>query len=214
MRPEVISSAVAMVLICACAPKEHRSLGDASERLARDVRRGDQEGVRERVSPVVRARVDYTRLADPQARGAWAKVLAKPVETRLEGMLFVAADRPVEILRGEDGWVFAEDPFLRWDQSSPRAALRTLVRASEEQRWEVLLELAPRRYRIGLAAEDLRAAWTEGEHAEALKKARDRLRERLADPIRADGHEAALDIGEGQIVHLEREGSRWVVVDF
>ncbi len=133
---------------------------------------------------------------------------------RGEATIFIAEDRPVEIARGEQGWVFVEDPFARWDQSSPRAALRTLVRASEEQRWDVLLGLAPRRYRIGLTTEDLRQAWTQGEYAEALKETRDRLRERLADPIRADSHEAALELGQGKIVRLEREGTRWVVVDF
>ena len=154
------------------------------------------------------------RLVGESERSTWAKALAKPLEVRLEATLFIGPDRPVEITRGEEGWVFAEDPFVRWDQSSPRAALRTLVRASDEMRWDVLLELAPLRYRMGLAAQDLRIAWTEGEHAEALKAARNRLRGHLADPIRTDSHEAALDLGGGEVVRLEREGSRWVIVDF
>jgi hypothetical protein len=36
----------------------------------------------------------------------------------------------------------------------------------------------------------------------------------LADPIVSDAHEAMLELGDGEAAHLEREGSRWVVVDF
>jgi len=214
MRPEEVIP-LAVLLVCACAPREQRNLSNASEQLARDVRRGDRAGLSERISPASRARVDLDRLvADPEARSSWAKALAKPVEVRNEAMIFVGEDRPVEIARGEQGWVFTEDPFARWEQTSPRAALRALVRASDEQRWDILLGLAPRRYRIGLTEEDLRQAWTQGEYAEVLKNTRDRVRERLADPIWADSHEAALDLGEGKIVRLEREGTRWVIVDF
>ncbi|MFY0541764.1 hypothetical protein [Nannocystis pusilla] len=112
------------------------------------------------------------------------------------------------------GWVFAEDPTLVYDQSTPRAALRSLVRASLQRRWDVLLGLAPERYRLGLSEDDLRAAWTEGEHADALQTARDRLAARLGDPIVADAHEAVLDLGNAEVARLEREGTRWVVVDF
>jgi hypothetical protein len=217
MRRELALCALATLAVAlgACAHRDAKALGKASDRLGREIRRGDRQGVRERVLPGARARVDVDRLVEePEARSAWAKALAKPLEVRPEAMLFIAQDRPVAVVGGEGGWRFAEDPFARWDQSTPRAALRTLVRASDEQRWDVLLELAPRRYRIGLSAADLKAAWTVGEQAQALRARRDRLREHLADPLRGDSHEAALEIDEGHIVRLEREGSRWVVVDF
>ncbi|MCA9638388.1 MAG: hypothetical protein KC420_20300 [Myxococcales bacterium] len=213
MRPSARLSLLAALLAAACAPREPRALAHASDRLAREVRRGDRQAVTGMVVPVARPRVDLERLEGEGAR-SWAKALSKPVEVRAEATLFVAADRPVEIVQGERGWLFAEDPFDRWDQSTPRATLRTLVRASQERRWDVLLGLAPRRYRVGLSVADLERAWTEGEHAEALRNARERLRAHLADPIRVDTHEAALDLGEGRFARLEREGDRWVVVDF
>jgi hypothetical protein len=36
----------------------------------------------------------------------------------------------------------------------------------------------------------------------------------LAGTIRADAHQAILDLGENRFARLEREGERWVVVDF
>ncbi|MEZ4381596.1 MAG: hypothetical protein R3A79_09620 [Nannocystaceae bacterium] len=217
MRRELAARVFVALTVClsACAHREARTLAKASERLGREIRRADLQSVREQVLPGARAQVDLDRVVgEPEPRGSWAKALAKPLEVRPEAMLFIAPDRPVEAVYVEGGWRFAEDPFVRWDQSSPRAALRTLVRASDEQRWDVILELAPRRYRIGLSAKDLKDAWTDGEQAQALQSRRDRLRDRLADPIRGDSHEAALDVGEGQVVRLEREGSRWVIVDF
>jgi hypothetical protein len=57
-------------------------------------------------------------------------------------------------------------------------------------------------------------AWTEGQQGDALCAARDRLAAHLADPIAADADEAALDMGQGHVARLEREGDRWVVVEF
>lgn len=204
-----------LVVAASCAPREQRDLARASDRLAREIRQGDHSAVAEAMAPGSRAQVDLARLTgSPEVRGPWARALAKPVSVRPEAMIFVAPDRPIQAQRGEDGWLFTEDPFLRWDQSTPRAALRSLVRASREKRWDILIDLAPERYRLGLSTDDLRAAWTEGGSADALRESRDRLARHLADPIRADAHEAALDLGEGHVARLEREGARWVVVDF
>jgi len=179
------------------------------------VRRGDARAISERVVVGARNRVDYPAiLRDKASRTAWSRKLGKPEAIRPTATIFVASDQPVEVTWTGQAWVFAEDPTLVYDQSSPRAALRSLVRASRLQRWDVLLGLAPERYRLGLAEEDLRRAWSEGEYAAALQTSRDRLAQHLGDPIVADAHEAVLELGDGDAAHLEREGSRWVVVDF
>ena len=194
----------------ACAPRQVRELRRASERLDRAVRQGDAAGLAEGVIPALRPRVDVGAL---QGSGR-SKGLGAPVEIRPEALLFVAPDRPIQAQWTDHGWRLAEDPLALFDQSSPRAALRALVRATREGRWDVLLGLAPERYRIGLSEDDLRRAWTEGEGAAALIRARDRLGERLEGPIWADAQEAAMDLGEGLVARLEREGARWVVVEF
>src|SRR5690606_26599379 len=142
-------------------------------------------------------RVDYAAiLADKQQRASWARGLARPDHVRPGATLFVAPDQPLAVVWTGQAWVFAEDPTLLYDQSSPRAALRSLIRASVSQRWDVLLALAPERYRLGLSEDDLRRAWTEGEYASALQAARERLRQHLAEPIVHDAHEAVLDLGD------------------
>ncbi len=207
-------SLVALSLV-GCGRRELRDLSRASDDAASAVRRGDARALSQQVVVGARSRVDYAAiLGDKQRRAEWVKRLGKPDQVRPAATLFVAPDQPLAVVWTGQAWVFAEDPTLVYDQSSPRAALRSLVRASQMQRWDVLLGLAPERYRLGLSEDDLRRAWSEGEYASALQAARERLVRHLADPIVSDAHEAVLDLGDGDAAHLEREGQRWVVVDF
>ncbi len=189
-----------------------RRLVSASEDLGKSVRRSDRERIETRVLPGSRARVDYAALLADEAE--WEKRLSRPTGARPEAIVHLANDEVVEAVWTDKGWRFTSDPTIYFGQATPRDALRSLVRASREGRWDVMLDLAPRRYRIGLSEEDLQKAWTEGPQAESLQQARDRLAERLSWTIRADAHQAILDLGDGDFARLEREKDRWVVVDF
>lgn len=207
---------LSLVLICfgamACSHGEARALRAGSRAAAKAVKRDDPAALRELVLPGARPRLDHVAIA---ADGrAWAAALADPELVRPEAIVFLASDAPVSAVRTDNGWCFAEDPTDLYAQDTPRRALRALVVASRLERWDVLLGLAPRRYRIGMSAEDLERAWTEGDQGKDLRAARDRLADHLADPIVSDAHEAVLDMGDGKVARLEREGRRWVVVDF
>lgn len=214
VRPSLVVL-LATLALSTCGRRDLRDLSNASDEAASAVRRGDARALSRQVVTSARNRVDYAAiLADKQRRADWSRKLAKPDQVRPAATLFVAADQPLAVVWTGQAWVFAEDPTLLYDQSSPRAALRSLVRASQLERWDVLLGLAPERYRLGLSEDDLRLAWTEGEYATALRTARERLQQHLGEPIVSDAHEAVLELGDGEAAHLEREGLRWVVVDF
>lgn len=204
---------VGLTLVAAIGCGSHaRKLVGASEDLGKSVRRGEREAIEARVLPGSRARLDYEALLADEAQ--WGKRIARPTGARPEAILHLANDEVVEVVWTDKGWRFTSDPTVYFGQATPRDALRSLVRASREGRWDVMLNLAPRRYRIGLSEEDLRKAWTEGPQAQTLQQARDRLAERLSSTIRADAHQAILDLGDGEFARLEREKDRWVVVDF
>jgi len=200
--------------VAACANQPDQALMRASRGLGQAVARGEADHVLKAVVPGARDRVDVESLLGSQARRKWAKTLSRPLEVQPEATLLLSPDYPVRTVMTPDGWKFAEDPTDVFRQDTPRNALRALVVASRAGRWDVLVALAPKRFRIGLDPNDLQRAWTSGEYAEVLTRARDRVAEHLTDPIVADAHEAALELGAGHTVRLEREGLRWVVVDF
>lgn len=207
------SSLLCLLVMLATGCGGHaRALVSASGDLGKSVRRGEREKIDQRVLPAARSRVDYEALLADKSN--WGERLARPTGARPEALIYLSNDDVVEAVWTDKGWRFASDPTVYYGQSTPREALRSLVRASREQRWDVLLDLAPRRYRMGLSAEDLALAWTEGAQAKSLQEARDRLAERLSGTIRADAHQAILDLGDGEFARLEREKDRWVVVDF
>jgi len=202
------------VVASGCAHREARSVRTASRSLARDVGRNDAAAIHERVLPGARASVDTDTMLRGTAGKAWSRALKKPIDVQARAEVMLTPEHPVQVVWTASGWRFAEDPTDVYAQATPRQALRALVLASRQQRWDVLIRLAPQRYRVGLSADDLRRAWTEGESAQVLRAARDLLAEHLWDPIVADAHEATLDLGGGRVARLEREGARWVVVEF
>ena len=204
----------AACLALGCGHKEARRLTKASHDLGKAVAKGDAARVRAHLVPGVAASTQVEVMLTGTARKSWSQSLAKPQEVSPRAVVFVEPSRPVAVVWTEGGWRFADDPNDVYAQDTPHQALAALVRASRAERWDVLLQLAPQRYRTGLSVEDLEAAWTGGEHGAALREARDRLATHLAGPIAADEHEAALDLGDGHVARLEREGDRWVVVDF
>lgn len=210
IRCGLLSCGVA-ILVAGCGGHA-RLLVRSSADLGKAVRRGEREAIDEQVLPATRSRIDYDELLADKAK--WGERLARPTGARPEALIYLGNDEVIEAVWTDKGWRFASDPTVYFGQSTPREALRSLVRASREQRWDVMVDLAPRRYRMGLSEEDLAEAWTDGPQAQALQEARDRLARRLAGTIRADAHQAILDLGDGEFARLEREKDRWVVVDF
>lgn len=201
-------------LLLGCAHRSQRDLSRASKQLSKSVSRSDATEVRKSVAPGARATVDTNAMLSGPAKKQWSKALAKPQAVRPEALFFLDPQMPVRAIEGPDGWRFVEDPTDVFARDTPRHALRTLVVASREQRWEIVMALAPKRYRMGLSVEELAQAWTDGEHAKVLTAARDQVAAHLADPIQADADEATLEIAPGHVARLEREGDHWVIVDF
>ncbi len=197
-----------------CGHDTARELQRASSRLGRDVGRGDASSVAATAAPGMRARLDVQSVVGEGARRPWKAALNKPRAVEPTAVIFLGPGYPVDVVQTASGWRFAEDPTWTYAQDTPRHALRALVWATRAQRWDVVLRLAPKRYRMGLSADDLQTAWTEGEYADVLRGARDAIAENLGAPIVADAHEATFEVSPTQVVHLEREGDQWVIVDF
>lgn len=187
---------------CAGAPDQRALLRDS-----RSVAKSDT--LDDWLVPGVASSVDRSAVDD-----AWREGLKKPTSARPEALLSFGGGRYVEVVWTDDGWRLAENPLELHGQGTPRQALWTFVRASRDEDWERMVELAPARFRAGLSPDDLENAWTQGAQGEALREARDRIADHLADPIIRDADEAILVIDDEDRVRLEREGARWVITDF
>lgn len=205
--------ALGAALLCGCAGG-NAGVKQRSAAMSRAVRRGDVEALRAMMLPATVASVDAAALTAKPERRAWAKRLRRPEEVHPQATILIAQGVPARLVKGARGWYFADDPTDLYRQDTPEAAVAALVTATSRGRWDVLLRLAPRRYRVGLSEAQLEAAWTEGEGAAELRRARDRIAAHLGDPIPHDAHEGRLDLGEGHVVRLEREAGAWVIVDF
>jgi hypothetical protein len=203
---------IAVLLASGCAANRG-AVAQRSAKLSRAVRRGDAEDVRAMLLPATIASVDTQSLLAADGRKQRAKRL-RADEVHLQATILLADGRPARLVKRKGGWFFAEDPTDVYRQETPEDAVAALVWASRRGRWDVLLRLAPRRYRVGLSEAKLEAAWTEGEGATELRAARDRVAAHLGDPIPRDAHEARLDLGDGRVLRLEREAGAWVIVDF
>ncbi len=109
-------------------------------------------------------------------------------------------------------WRVAAHPFDLYDQSTPRAALRTFVRAVEAGRYDALLRLTPNRYRVAVTVPKLRDYW-EGERKAENRKRLAELRANIGAPIVETGDEARMPYGESSEARLVREEGIWKVED-
>ncbi|MCA9574454.1 MAG: hypothetical protein H6726_27760 [Sandaracinaceae bacterium] len=113
----------------------------------------------------------------------------------------------------EDGqWRIAGNPANLYDQSTPRAAVRSFVRAMERRRYDIVLRFVPNASRDGMDEERLRASF-EGEGREEIERLVASLRANLDNPIEEVGDRATMTYGEGAAVQLILEDGVWKVED-
>jgi hypothetical protein len=166
-----------------------------------------------------RARVPLAAFrAELEESGASTQQLARRLHAAGEGAparvtVELAPGEPLGLIDEGGRWRVADSSlFEPWSQRTPRAALRSFVRALEERRYDVVLRMCPTRRRAGLSVEALRAYW-EGEHKTENAALLAHLRDALAAPIVEVGDEARLPYGPGREARLVREDGAWKVED-
>ncbi len=119
----------------------------------------------------------------------------------------------VELLRDRGGrWRIASNIVDFYDQSSPRATLRSFVRAMERQRYDVVMRMVPDADREGMSEEQMREAWT-GEGQEEIDRLLENLKASLDAPIEQVGDRATMPYGDRFTAQLVREDGIWKIED-
>jgi hypothetical protein len=109
-------------------------------------------------------------------------------------------------------WRVAAHPFDLYAQQTPRAALRSFVRAIELGRYDALMRLIPNRYRVAVTVDKLRDYW-QGERKDANRKLLTDLRANIGAPIVETGDEARMPYADNSEVRFVREDGLWKVED-
>ena len=153
--------------------------------------------------------------AEVDARAAAGRPLAEALVPRAPAAprvsLELADGDALPLVQEDGGWRIDAPPLDPWPRRTPRAALRSFVRALSERRYDVLVRFAPARYRVGLTAEKLRQMW-EGERKAENQRLLSELRANLTAPIVELGDEAHMPYGDHE-VRFQREEGAWTIAD-
>jgi hypothetical protein len=180
--------------------------------------RGDLRGAYQLTSVAFQRRMPYEAFAaaltaagtEPAALGQRLVAEAGSIAPRVAVTLELGEEVPLVLEGGR--WRIDGPVYEAWGQATPRAAIRTFLRALDAHRYDIVLRLVPDRYRAGLSADRLRAFW-EGEHREEHQALLARVRAGAQGPITETGDEARLSVAPDRVVRLVREAGQWRIED-
>lgn len=151
--------------------------------------------------------------ANPEEAREAAEVLARPDGEPEEVATLTYADgERLEMIREGGEWRIASNVVDFYDQSTPRAALRSFVRAMERERYDIVMRLVPEADLEGMSPERMREAWS-GDNREEVERLIANLRAHLDSPIEQVGDRATMPYGERYTAVLVREDGVWKVED-
>jgi hypothetical protein len=180
--------------------------------------RGDLRAAYQLTSAAFQRRIPYDTFAaaltaagaEPAALGQRLVAEAGAVAPRIDVTLELGEEVPLVLEGGR--WRIDGPVYEAWGQATPRAAVRTFIRALDAHRYDIVLRLVPDRYRGGLSADRLRTFW-EGDHKEEHQALLARIRAAGRAPLTETGDEARLLVAPDRVVKLVREAGQWKIDD-
>jgi hypothetical protein len=118
----------------------------------------------------------------------------------------------LRLVQEEGGWKIASNPLGFYDQSSPKAALRSFLRAYRLERWDVMLRFVPNAYREKMDAAKMKAQFT-GPSREQIENLVHMLEANLDEPIIERGNDARMSYGDRFTVQFVKEDGVWKLKD-
>lgn len=116
------------------------------------------------------------------------------------------------VLVEQDGdWRIDSNPLDYYPQDTPRAALRSFIRAVELKRYDVLVRFVPKAYAMN--PEQIKAEF-EGDRAQDIADLLTKLRGAVDNPIQVEGDQARLQYGDRQEIVFKKEEGLWKIDDF
>jgi hypothetical protein len=113
----------------------------------------------------------------------------------------------------EDGhWKIQTNPLAFYDQSTPKAALRSFLRAFRLERWDIMLRFVPNTYREKMDVAKMKAQFT-GASKEQMETLMNTLEANVDEPIIERGNDARMSYGDKYEVKFLKEDGVWKLKD-
>lgn len=176
---------------------------------------GDHQRAHALLSAKLRARYSEAELRrlmedSPREVKETAERLSAPArEVTISAKLTLGLGDRIELVKEDGAWKIAANPVAFYDQSTPRAALQSFVRAFRLQRWEVMLSFVPAKYRSRMTVDKMRQQF----ERKPVAKLMSLIQANLDAPISEKGEEARMAYGNAHEVVLIRENGQWKVQD-
>lgn len=109
-------------------------------------------------------------------------------------------------------WKISSNPLAFYDQSSPKGALRSFIRAYRLERWDIMLRFVPNEYREKMDASKLKTQFL-GPSKEQVETLMNTLEANIEEPITERGNNARMQYGERFEVKFVKEDGVWKLQD-
>ena len=208
----LLVGAVALALV-ACGPRSGGPTGTL-DRYSQALRDRDFDAAYQLMSSGFRAKV---------SRDEFARMMREnPKEVQETAQRLGGGRRRLEItaefeyglgdsmrmVQESGSWRIASNPLTFYDQTTPRGALRSFVRAYRLERWDVMLRFVPDKYREKMDAAKMRGQFR-GSNREQVETMMIMLEANLDAPIIEKGNFARMAYGGRYEVKFLREDGAW-----
>lgn len=214
----VATMALVAMLLPAAACGGRTPPGAALDRYASALRARNYDGAYQLMSSRFRATVSRDEFVamlrdNPREVADTAERLGSR-KRRLEvtAELHYGLGDTLSLVEEHGAWRIATNPLAYYDQTTPRAALRSFLRAYRLERWDVMLRFVPREYAELMNVDKVKQQFT-GERKDEMAQLMNQLEASVDEPIDEQGNEASLHYGAGSEVKFVREDGRWRLRD-
>jgi hypothetical protein len=219
VRPSLIAAVLVLGLVTGCAgPRAGTTPRTTVTRFAQALQAQRYRDAYQLMDDRYQRRVPFeefhahVREHPAEAKQIASSMLKEDVDAEVTASVPYGEGDEVKLLREDGEWKLHGNVVHFYDQSTPRAALRSFIRAMERRRYEVVMRFVPKADREGMTVEQMRKAW-EGERREEIERLLSNLRANMDNPIEVVGDRATMPYGERFTVQFVREDGVWKIED-
>src|SRR3954464_5562733 len=161
------------------------------------------------------SREDYVRMMrdnDREANETADRLRGKKGSMEVSAEFEYGLGDTMRLVQEGGQWRIATNPLGFYDQSTPKAALRSFIRAYRLERWDVMLRFVPNLYREKMDAGQMKTQFT-GASKEQVETLMNTLEANVDEPITERGNDARMSYGDRFEVKFVKEDGVWKLKD-